>query len=76
MLTYIILIIFLISAIPLALVINKYTKEEKYLSKFIKYLSFFILILLIVSFFIWKIEVTITILYMLIISLISYLKKK
>jgi len=75
MIQIILSILFLITAIPVGLILNYYTRDEKYLKEFIKYLSIVLIILIIVSFIFFDLVVSLTLTYMVLIGIISYWKK-
>jgi len=75
MIEYILSIIFIITAYPVGLILNYYTRDEKYLKEFIKYVSIILIILTIVSFIFWGPVISLTLIYMVIVSLISYIKR-
>jgi hypothetical protein len=68
-------ILILLTSIPVGLLLNNYTKDEKYLKKFILIVSIACFILALIFLVLQNYLSFITLLYMGIVSIINYIKK-
>jgi len=75
MIKIILSILFLLTSIPVGFLLNYYTKDEKYMKKFILIVSIVCFVFALIFLILQNYLIFLTLLYMGIVSIINYIKK-